>query len=53
MSFNKIKYQVLQLAHNNPIKYYRLGKEWLEKSLAENNVGVLVNRHLNMSQKYA
>lgn len=43
MRYNKAKCWVLYLGHNNPLQWYRVGPEWLERFSVEKNMGVLVN----------
>ncbi|PKU44749.1 rna-directed dna polymerase from mobile element jockey- hypothetical protein [Limosa lapponica baueri] len=51
--FSKAKCWVLLLDHNNPMRRYRLGEEWLESCPVEKELGVLVNSCLNMSRQCA
>ncbi|PKU46006.1 hypothetical protein llap_3707 [Limosa lapponica baueri] len=53
MEFNKEKCKILHLRRNNPIHQYMLAATQLESSLAEKDLGVLVDTKLNMSQKGA
>ena len=53
MRFNKSKCSVLHLWRNNRMHQYRSGADQLEMCSAENDLDVLVNNRLAMSQQCA
>jgi len=53
MKFSKTKCKVLHVSQGNPKHKYRLGGEWLDSSPEEKDLGMFIEKKLNVSQQCA
>ncbi|GAB0177100.1 hypothetical protein GRJ2_000175200 [Grus japonensis] len=53
MKFNKAECKVLHMSQGNPKQNYRLHREWTEICPEEKDLGVLVDKKLNVTQQCA
>ncbi|GAB0189186.1 cAMP-dependent protein kinase inhibitor alpha [Grus japonensis] len=53
MKFNKAKCKVLHVGRRNPKHNYGLGREWIESSPQEKDLGLLLAKKLNMTRQCA
>jgi len=53
MEFKTGKCKVLHLGRHSAVHQCRLGTKWLQSSLAEEDLKVLLDKKLNMSQQHA
>ncbi|KAJ7419692.1 hypothetical protein WISP_52648 [Willisornis vidua] len=51
MKFNKAKGKILHLGQGYPKDRHKLGKEWIENSPKEKDLGVLVDKKLTTTQQ--